>query len=91
MKVIEHFDVPAPQLADWLKDHYTQDFKVEYILEKNSYHITIAQDCTEADFHMLTLNTMCNTLKNTLTTEEKNAIDYAISSIKTLQDMGVIK
>lgn len=90
MTVIEHFHVPAQELDSWIKKHAHEDIRVEYDLKTNIFHMKIVQVVTESEFHMLTLNALYNN-KQDLTIEEKNAIDYAISSIKTLKDMGVIK
>ena len=46
-------------------------------------------DYTEAEFNMY--NLQCIAQENTLTLEQQNAIDYGISAIKTLADMGIIK
>ena len=46
-------------------------------------------DYTEAEFNMY--NLQCIAQENVLTTEQQNAIDYGISAIKILIDMGVIK
>jgi hypothetical protein len=43
---------------------------------------------TEAEFNMY--NLQCIAQENVLTTEQQNAIDYGISAIKTLIDMGVL-
>ena len=90
MKVIEHFHVPAQELDKWIKKHMDEDIRVEYDLNTNTFHMTSVQNVTESEFHMLALNALYNNNQD-LSAEEKNAIDYAISSIKTLQDMGVIK
>ena len=44
---------------------------------------------TEAEFNMF--NLQCIAKENVLTTEQQNAIDYAISAIKQLKDMEIIK
>lgn len=44
---------------------------------------------TEAEFNMYNLH--CISEENALTLEQQNAIDYGISAIKTLVDMGVLK
>ena len=90
MKIIEHFDVPAVDLSNFLKDFNANNYTVEYNMEKNSFHFTTQEDYTEPQFRMLTLRTLLNA-PVTLTTDEKDAIEYAISCIKTLEDMGVIK
>lgn len=44
---------------------------------------------TEAEFNMY--NLQCIATENSLTLEQQNAIDYGISAIKTLKDMGVLE
>lgn len=44
---------------------------------------------TEAEFNMF--NLQCIAKENVLTVEQQNAIDYSISAIKTLLDMGVLE
>ena len=46
-------------------------------------------EVTIPEFHMQNLQDIAH--DNELTTEQQNAIDYGISAIKTLIDMGVIK
>lgn len=93
MKIVEHFDVPASELSNFLNDFNASDFTVKYNVDKNIFHFTTEEDYTEPQFHMLTLRTLLNNSKRTvfLTDEERNALEYAISCIKTLEDMGVIK
>lgn len=44
---------------------------------------------SEAEFNMF--NLQCIDRENSLPMEQRNAIDYAISAIKTLKDMGAIE
>lgn len=90
MKITEHFDVPKENLHEFLDDIAGKDFTIMSNAATNSFHITTEIDYTTSEFNMLTLRTMINTMES-LTEEEKNALEFAISSIKTLQDMGVIK
>lgn len=90
MKIKEHFDVPKKDLPDFLKEIAGKDFTIISNTDTEVYHITTEIDYTEPEYNMLILRTMVNTVEF-LTAEEKNAIEYAISSIKTLADMGVIK
>ncbi len=90
MKIKEHFDVPKKDLPVFLKELAGKDFTIISNIDTNAYHITTEVDYTEPEFNMLTLRTMVNTMES-LTEEEKNAIEYSISAIKTLADMGVIK
>lgn len=89
MKIIEHFDVPADDLPAFLKELAGKDYTLISNAETKVYHITTEVDYTEPEYHMLVLRTILNTVDN-LTDEEKNALEYSISSIKTLVDMGVI-
>lgn len=92
MKIREHFDVPKDNLPAFLKELAGNDFTIISNAETKVYHITTEVDYTEPEFNMLTLRTLLNNSKRTvfLTDEEKNALEYAISCIKTLADMGVI-
>lgn len=90
MKIKEHFDVPKKDLPDFLKEIAGKDFTIISNTDTDVYHITTEIDYTEPEYNMLILRTVLNNVPN-LTDEEKNAIEYSISSIKTLADMGVIK
>lgn len=90
MKITEHFDVPKKDLPEFLRELAGKDFKIVSNIDSDMYHITIEIDYTEPEYNMLVLRTLLNGVSN-LTDEEKNALEYAISSIKTLSDMGVIK
>jgi len=90
MKITEHFDVPKENLSDFLKEIAGDDFTIISNSESKMYHITTEIDYTEPEYHMLVLRTILNNVDN-LTDEEKNALEYSISCIKTLSDMGVIK
>ena len=90
MKIREHFDVPKDNLPAFLKELAGKDFTIISNAATNIYHITTEIDYTEPEYHMLVLRTILNNVDN-LTDEEKNALEYSISSIKTLADMGVIK
>ena len=43
---------------------------------------------SQPEFHMNTLRLLADS--NTVTGEEKDAINYGISAIKTLEDMGIL-
>lgn len=96
MKITEHFDVPKENLHEFLDDIANRtalagkDFTIMSNTATDSFHITTEIDYTPSEFYMLTIRTMVNTI-SMLTDEEKAALEYAISSIKTLADMGVIK
>lgn len=91
MKIVEHFDVPASELSNFLNDFNASNFTINYNMAKNLFHFTTQEDYTEPQFRMLTLRTLLNNTALTFTSEETDAIEYAISCIKTLEDMGVIK
>lgn len=90
MKIIEHFDVPKDNLPVFLKELAGKDFTIISNAETKVFHITTEIDYTEPEYHMLVLRTILNNVDN-LTDEEKDALEYSISSIKTLADKGVIK
>ena len=91
MKIVEHFYVPVKDLPEFLSDNRTVKFEdIDYNHADNTVHFTKEEEYTTAEFHMLTLRTLLNTATD-LTAEEKNAAEYAISCIKTLKDMGVIR
>lgn len=52
-------------------------------------HDGTTTEYTEAEFNMF--NLQCIAKENNLTLEQQNAIDYGISAIKTLIDMGVLE
>lgn len=54
-----------------------------------NYNDNTSINYTEAEFNMY--NLQCIAQENVLTTEQHNAIDYGISAIKTLIDMGVLE
>lgn len=89
MKIKEHYDVPEKDLPAFLKELAGKDYTLISNAETKVYHITTEIDYTEPEYHMLVLRTILNNVDN-LTDEEKNALEYSISSIKTLADMGVI-
>ena len=88
MKVVEKFVVPIEQLPDFLLDHAGKTLTIKDITDTDVI-IHIPSEYTEPEFHMSVLLTLAN--RDDATDEEKNAIDYANSAIKTLIDMGVIK
>lgn len=90
MKVLEKFVVPAAHIDEFIKAHIHDDMQVEYSLKTNAFTIRIISEYTKPEFNMGVLRTMADYAEG-LTAEERNACDYAISCIKTLVDMGVIK
>jgi hypothetical protein len=90
MKIKEHLNVPKKDLPAYLKELTASNFTIISNAETEMYHIIVETECTKPEYHMLVLRTILNNVDN-LTDEEKNALEYSISSIKTLADMGVIK
>jgi len=91
MKIVEQFHVAVKDLPEFLSDNRATKFKsIKYDASTNKVTFIKELNYTEAEFNMLTLRTLLNTATD-LTAEEKNAAEYAISCIKTLKDMGVIR
>lgn len=90
MKVSEKFVVPAARLDEFIKAHMDADMRIEYSLSTNTFTVRIISDYTKPEFNMGVLRMMADHAEG-LTAEERNACDYAISCIKTLVDMGVVK
>lgn len=88
MKVMENYTVPTDELADFILDRVGDTLLIKNFT-KEEVTIAIEKDYTEAEFHMGVLFNIAH--KTDATLEEKNACDYAINCIKTLDDMGVIK
>ena len=92
MKVREKIKLGEEDILPFLRAHRGDNVRVDSIDEFGKYHISYEHDYTEAEFNMKVLHTFQNeNIHVALTTEEKNAIDYAIGAIKTLVDMGVLK
>lgn len=95
MKITQHFDVSKEDLHEFLDDIVkrtdlaVKDFTIMTNSATDSFHITTEVDYTDYEYRMLTIRTIINT-NSSLTDDEKNALEYAISCIKTLADMGVI-
>ena len=88
MKVLENYAVPIDELADFLLDRVDEKLIIKKFT-KEEVTIAIEKEYTEAEFHMGVLFNIAHHTDTTL--EEKNACEYAINCIKTLDDMGVIK
>lgn len=79
-------------IHSFLDSHKGEKMQVMWDSFKLAYRVEIERDMTEAEFNMEVLRSFAvEHLHGELTMEERNAIDYAIGAIKTLQDMGVIK
>lgn len=90
MKIKEHYDVPEKDLPAFLKELAGQDFTITSNAETHVYHIVAEAEYTEPEYNMRNIRLALNTVPD-LTDEEKTSLEYAISCIKTLADMGVIK
>lgn len=92
MKIRERIELDEEDILSFLRAHKGDNVQVVSIDKYGRYLITHEHDSTESEFNMKVLHTFQNeNIHGTLTTEEKNAIDYAIGAIKTLVDMGVLK
>lgn len=88
MKAIETYKVPKTELHKFLAEHEDETLQVSRITPSEII-FNIYKDVPETEFHMKALYSI--TQQHNLAKEELNAIDYAISAIKTLIDMGVLK
>ena len=88
MKAIETYKVPKTELHKFLAEHEDESLQVSRITPTEII-FNISKDVPETEFNMKALYAI--TQQHTLTKEEANAINYAISAIKTLVDMGVLK
>lgn len=86
MKVVKKYEVPTADFDTFLTEHYKETMQVKPTA--TGYSVSIFTDMTQTEFHMNTLRLLADS--NTVTGEEKDAINYGISAIKTLEDMGII-
>ena len=90
MKIKENFTFPTfEKLSEFITTHKYSKITVEFDGSTNTYNVTTESDTTEAEFNMGNLSYIAK--EHDLTMEQRNAIDYGISAIKTLIDMGVLK
>lgn len=90
MKIKEQFTFPTfEKLSEFITTHKYSKITVEFDGSTNTYNVTTESDNTEAEFNMGNLSYIAK--EHDLTMEQRNAIDYGISAIKTLIDMGVLK
>lgn len=87
MKVRKRYTVPKEEFDGFLTEHYKEPLVIT--LGEDSYQVTVDTEMSEPEYQMSTLHLLAD--NTDMTPEELNAIDYAISAIKTLIDMGVIK
>lgn len=94
MKVRKRYEVPEEQFNDFISEHSEEPMRINKNMKLtggkvvHSYLISIDTEMTLTEFHMENLRLLADS--NTVTAEEKDAINYGISAIKTLEDMGVI-
>lgn len=86
MKVRKKYEVPHAQIRDFLLEHTGEPLTIHDA--GTHYRVSIDTEMTLTEFHMSNLRLLADS--NTVTAEEKDAIEYGISAIKTLEDMGVI-
>ena len=86
MKVRKKYEVPKSQIRDFLLEHTGEQLTIHDA--RTHFNVSIDTEMTQTEFHMENLRLLADS--NTVTAEEKDAINYGISAIKTLEDMGVI-
>ena len=79
----------ADELAEFLSTNPNQSFYVKRNSAKMCFEVYADEEVTEPEFNIANLSEISH--DNELTMEQANAIDYGISAIKTLVDMGVLK
>lgn len=87
MKVMEVFEVPHDKVTEFFAEHTDEYIKISEVTSEN-VTFKIPHDYTGAELHMFHLLKFAESEDSK--PEEKDACYYAISAIKTLQDMGVI-
>ena len=90
MKIKENFTFPTfEELSAFITTHKYSKITVEFDGSTSTYNVTTESDTTEAEFNIGNLSYIAK--EHDLTMEQRNAIDYGISAIKTLIDMGILK
>lgn len=90
MKITKKVAIPVADVYDFLKEKEGADIHIEKFDDAfDRYIFRITEEITEPIFNIQNLHDIAH--DNELTMEQQNAIDYGISAIKTLIDMGVIK
>ena len=90
MKITKTVKIPNDGIVEFLMSSLGKPLEVFNVDVKNR-EITFrsTEEVTEPIFNIQNLHDIAE--DNELTLEQQNAIDYGISAIKTLIDMGVIK
>ena len=86
--IITKFD-SVDDLIDYINTNYHKPLKVQRDVVAHQFKVYEEQEVTEPEFNIANLSEISH--DNELTMEQANAIDYGISAIKTLVDMGVLK
>ena len=86
MKVVKKYEVPTSDFDTFLTEHYEETMTVKPTA--TGYKVSIFTEMSQAEFHMNNLRLLADS--NTVTADEKDAINYGISAIKTLEDMGIL-
>ncbi len=90
MKITKSVSVPNDKLISFLIDNKGKTLEfVDVDLKEQRATFKITENVTEPIFNIQNLHDIAE--DNELTVEQQNAIDYGISAIKTLEDMGVLK
>ena len=90
MKIAKLVAIPHDELYTFLSSNIDKSLDiVDVDINNRRIHFHITEEVTEPIFNIQNLHDIAE--DNELTLEQQNAIDYGISAIKTLIDMGVIK
>lgn len=90
MKITKSVTVPNNALISFLIDNKGKTLEfVDVDVKEQRATFRITEEVTEPIFNAQNLHDIAE--ENELTLEQQNAIDYGISAIKTLIDMGVLK
>ena len=79
----------SDELTNFLADNYNRPYYVKRNSAQMCFEVYADEEVTEPQFNIANLSEISH--DNELTMEQANAIDYGISAIKTLVDMGVLK
>lgn len=79
----------SKDMCDFLITNHDNYYNIKADTVNHQFIVVDTQEVTEPEFNMSNLSSIAH--DNELTMEQQNAIDYAISAIKTLVDMEVIK
>ena len=89
MRITKTVAIPKDKLINFLLDNKGKPLEfVDLDVKEQRATFRITEEVTEPIFNIQNLHDIAE--DNELTVEQQNAIDYGISAIKTLIDMGVI-